>query len=317
MTTSPFSLEASFADWYRTNHPGLAEAVVRAVRPEALACDALDEACTRAFASWEQVQAMKSPTGWVYRVAVNEARRQLRRADREQAVLAAFVWPTTSPPPGDEAWMVVGQLPIRQRTTVVLRHVAGMTEAEVAQAMGVTRSTVSSSLASAYRTLVVELDENEPKREPAVPMSSAVSPPSPSAERFLAVARSCTPLGCDVEHFDGTTSFAAYSPEVLDAIKVRPGDLVAVDADNQTVVWRWWTGTIIAVDGLTATVVRNVTQRSDGDPRQGFCDVDLPEGLADSIREGETVWFGTEKERKIAVAVAGPDGKVQNPANLI
>lgn len=312
-TTFPFSAEASFAAWYRSNHPGLVEAVVRAIRPEALACDALDEACTKAFASWEHVQAMNSPSGWVYRVAVNEARRQLRRAEREETVLAALIPPTTAPDPDVEAWMVVGQLPVRQRTTVVLRHVAGMTEAEVAKTMGVTRSTVSSSLASAYRTLAVKLGDEEPKKEPS--MTTPVS--SSRAERFLAVARSCTPSGCDLEHLDGTASFASYSPEVLDAIKVRPGDLVAVDAEQRTIVWRWWNGSVTAVDDTKARVVRNVTQRRDGDARQGHFDVDLPKELRDSVRVGQTIWFGSDHDRKVAVAVAGPDGRVQNTGEVL
>lgn len=322
-TTTPLPLTSStFADWYRSHHPGLVEALVRAIRPEALACDALDEACAKAFASWEEVQALRSPAGWVYRVAVNEARRQLRRAEREETLLATIGPPATAEHADGEAWMVVGRLPIRQRTTVVLRHVAGMTEVQVAAAMGVTRSTVSSSLASAYRTLAVQLGEDRPKREPdvALPSSSSnpfPSPSRPSSERFLAVARSCTPLGCDLGHLDGTTSFASYAPEVLDVIKVRPGDLVAVDAEHRTIVWRWWNGRVATVDGNQAAVVRNVTQRVATDPRQRHFDVELPEELAGAVHVGQTIWFGSQVDRKVAVAVAGPDGTVRNGPKVL
>src|SRR4051794_604478 len=149
----------TFAEWYREAQPGLLESVLRAVSRRAVAEDALDEAFEKAFARWELVQSMRSPNGWVYRVAVNAARRQLAREVREGERLAFATTSRAVPPPGGEAWLVVATLPIRQRTAVVLRHVGGMTEAEVADAMGVTRSTVSSTLASAYKTLGQQLAE--------------------------------------------------------------------------------------------------------------------------------------------------------------
>ena len=291
--------DPDFADWYRATHPGLAEAVLRAVRPPALAADALDEAFARAFASWERVHAMRSPAGWVYRVAVNEARRQLRRATREDAVLALVPTPAPAPPPGDEAWLLVETLPVRQRAAVVLRHVAGLTETEIGAALGVTRSTISSSLAAAYRSLATKLGGDEP-RSPV---------PEPERPLTLAVATACGPDGCDVERLDGdgTPTAAGYSDAVRDRIKVRPGDLVALD--GTTIVWRWWSGRVesVASDGTRALVSRKVTQSPpDGQGRATF-EVALPADLHDGVGTGETVWFGPDEPggSKVVVAVAG------------
>ncbi|HEX7167660.1 MAG TPA: sigma-70 family RNA polymerase sigma factor [Acidimicrobiales bacterium] len=302
-----------FADWYRDAHPGLLEAVLRAVGRHALAEDAVEDAFEKAFARWDDVQAMRSPRGWVYRVAVNEARRQLRREvrDLERATVAFAGRPDAVAPPAGEAWLAVRELPIRQRTAVVLRHVAGMTEAEVAQAMGVTRSTVSSALAAAYRKLGDELaDERHEER----PMETAEQP----AETLtFAVAKACDPTGCDVEAVaDGSTLRARYSDAVQDTIKVRPGDLVALDlsGDAPTVVWRWWHGTVVSIAAAAgaepsiASVERNVTQRSAGDPRTAAMDVVVPPELAPDVAPGDVVYFGVVDDRKVVIASAAhPD----------
>jgi RNA polymerase sigma-70 factor (ECF subfamily) len=316
-TSSPIP---SFADWYRANHPGLVEAVLRAVRPAALATDAVDEAFARAFAGWDRVQTMRSPTGWVYRVAVNEARRQLRRATREQAVLAAAPGPGSTPPPGGEAWLLVHDLPVRQRATVVLRHVAGLTEAEVGAALGVTRSTVSSSLAAAYRTLAKKLAEDEQRsttmpdiENPRGPLHPTDRAPDEDWPLRLMVARRCGPDGCDADDLLGTAgrTAVAYGDAVRATVKVRPGDLVAV-ADGPAgpeIVWRWWGGTVEAVDGGSGTVSvsRNVTQTVPTDSRRVAVDVAVPGDLRGGIDVGELVWFGEEDGRKVVVAVAGPE----------
>ena len=50
-------------------------------------------------------------------------------------------------------------LPPRQRTAIVLRYVADLTEADIGRAMGIRRSTVSSTLADADRAIARELGE--------------------------------------------------------------------------------------------------------------------------------------------------------------
>jgi len=60
-----------------------------------------------------------------------------------------------------EVWLVVAALPVRQRTAVALRHIGDLTEKEIARAMGITRSTVSSTLADAHRTLADALAEED------------------------------------------------------------------------------------------------------------------------------------------------------------
>ena len=255
---------------------------------------------------------MRSPAGWVYRVAVNEARRQLRRATREEALLAAAPPPRPFPPPGGESWLLVETLPVRQRAAVVLRHVAGLTEAQIGEALGVTRSTISSSLADAYRNLAGQLADAD--AAPGPPMNDELH----EMELALGVVRSCAADGCDVDPLAGGASWrAGYSDAVRDRIRVRTGDLVAVDAAGPTIVWRWWSGTVesTGADG-TVTVSREVSRPGpDGSTRATF-DVDLSADLATGVDVGETVWFGTEDDRKVVVAVAGPEAEARASAQF-
>lgn len=292
--------DVSFDEWYRDHRPGLVDAAVRAIGGQrALAADAVDEACARALARWERVQSMRSPAGWVYRVAINEARRQLRRDAREHD-LSRFLFPApTAPPPGGEAWLVVDELPPRQRIAVALRHVAGLTETEIALRTGVTRSTVNSTLASAYQRLALALGKRSTE-EPSLPMTTL----------SLAIARRCDTDGCDVEPIAGETGVVrrvTYSSAVRDTVKVRPGDLVALD--GEALVWRWWHGTVVAVDlsAGSATVRRNATQRTDTDPRTVDLAVLVPADLIDELAAGDIVFFGTEDDTKVVVATAAPE----------
>ena len=107
---------------------------------------------------------MESPDGWVYVVALHELRRRrvrrrkerelLLRSAREDEVQSSF---------STDFHALIGDLSDRQRTAVVLRHVGDLPEKEIAAAMGVSRSTVSSTLRDAYSTLrrVLEQMNNE------------------------------------------------------------------------------------------------------------------------------------------------------------
>src|SRR3712207_2422344 len=77
-----------------------------------------------------------------------------------------------------------------------------------------------------------------------------------SMELSLAVAEACGPTTCDIRLVTGGLLTARYGERVQDRIKVRPGDLVAVDGSVEppAVVWRWWHGTIERLAGDRAAV---------------------------------------------------------------
>jgi len=149
---------ADFEAWYRQAHPRLGTSLALVLGDVGLAQESADEAFARALERWDRVATMESPTGWVYRVAFNEARRRLRRAGLERRLLRKHRWSSVDPPAG-EMWEIVAGLPTRQRQAVVLRHVGQLREAEIGAAMGISRGAVSSSLHTAYKSLKSALDD--------------------------------------------------------------------------------------------------------------------------------------------------------------
>lgn len=107
------------------------------------------------------------------------------------------------------------------------------------------------------------------------------------------VARECRSDGCQVQRLDGSGTETRYAPPVQDRIKVRPGDLVAVDLDSEPprIVWRWWHGTVEAVAGERAHVSRYVSQNSAGGPRRASRELVISENLIGQVRPGDTVYF--------------------------
>jgi RNA polymerase sigma-70 factor (ECF subfamily) len=163
--------DAAFAAWYRSEHPRLLATMTIVTRDLHVAQDVTAEAFARALAAWKRVAAMDSPTGWTYRVAVNLARRRARRAAIEERLLRRIAPATTVEGDGIpderaiELWDAVRALPPRARTAIALRYTAGLTEAEVAEAMKVAVGTASATLNSARRALAAALSEPDAEEQ--------------------------------------------------------------------------------------------------------------------------------------------------------
>jgi RNA polymerase sigma-70 factor (ECF subfamily) len=161
--------DAEFEGWYVQAYPRVRAAVTLAVGDPDLAEEATAEAFARAVVHWPKVRAAASPQAWVYTVAMNQVRSTLRRRRverrwlRRQASEPALHVP---PPvePDDPLWRAVAQLPRRARTAVALRYVADLSEAEVAEVMGVARGTAAATLHQARKRLGELLAENEEER---------------------------------------------------------------------------------------------------------------------------------------------------------
>ena len=142
-----------FEPWYRHEYPKVLTALVLVTGDGDRAREAAEEAFARALAKWGSVGRMDSPAGWTYRVALNLVRRMARRAALEQRLLRLTRPDGVVPPPAAELWDLVRGLPQRQREVVVLRHLLDLREREIAESLGIRRSTVSRSLAAAHKTL--------------------------------------------------------------------------------------------------------------------------------------------------------------------
>src|SRR5680860_484438 len=153
-----------FEVWYRREHPRLVTLLGASTGDAALSREAADEALARAFEQWSRVSQMASPMGWTYKVALNLVRRAARRRALERRLLRRFRHEDVPGPTG-ELWLLVAELPTRQRTAVLLRHVGQLTEREIAEVMGIARGTVSSTLRTAHERLGAVIDnEDTPER---------------------------------------------------------------------------------------------------------------------------------------------------------
>jgi RNA polymerase sigma-70 factor (ECF subfamily) len=161
--------DEEFTGWYELEAPGVRDALALALGDDALAEEAAAEAFVKAFARWEQVRAMTSPLGWVYRVALNEARGRFRRRVIERRAAERRSAQLDVPPPAEPdtaLWAAVRALPERARIAVALRYVADLPEGDIAELMGVTRGTVAATLSHARKQLA---DALRGEREEALP----------------------------------------------------------------------------------------------------------------------------------------------------
>jgi len=147
-----------FETWYEKEHPRLVAALLLVLGDVDLARESVDEACSRALVRWDRVARMESPNGYVYRIALHDAWRRRRRSRVEHTLLRRYRTDAVVPAPAGEAWELVQHLPPRQRTAVVLRYVADLTEVEIARVMHVSRGTVSSTLIDARRSIAAQLE---------------------------------------------------------------------------------------------------------------------------------------------------------------
>jgi RNA polymerase sigma factor (sigma-70 family) len=137
VTASAASLEVllDFPQFFEAEYGRLARACVLLTGQRALAEDIAQEAMSRAYERWARVQTMESPTGYVYRIALNLHRRHARRASvgplHRPAVHEELGGdPASEVETRSEIFRALGILSIEQRQAVVLMEWLGYTAEE-------------------------------------------------------------------------------------------------------------------------------------------------------------------------------------------
>ena len=133
----PLSFDAFFGESYSR----LARALYLLVHDRAEAEDLAQEAFARVYERWDQVGAMESPTGYLFRVGLNLHRKRLRRL----AVAAKHVVrgddhvPDPAEAIADHRGVLDGlaTLPDGQRAAVVLVDFLGLDSAEAGEVLGI------------------------------------------------------------------------------------------------------------------------------------------------------------------------------------
>ena len=140
MTTN----DDGFDEVFRDLVPAVRRLTWRMLGDEASAEDATAEAFIRALTRWPKIRDLPHRDAWIMRVATNVALDALRRRRREAGVVLPgdLPWEGVDPALRLDLTTALAALPRRQREVVVLRHIAGLSEAEAAAAMGVSVNTV-------------------------------------------------------------------------------------------------------------------------------------------------------------------------------
>lgn len=135
-TIDPESGPRSFEDFVREVEPALRRALVARYGAQT-GREATIDALSYGWEHWDRISTMENPAGYLYRVGQTRARRSWpvrHRFPATQRVEMPWVEPAL---PG-----ALRSMSPKQRQTVVLVHGFGYTHAEVADLLGISRSTV-------------------------------------------------------------------------------------------------------------------------------------------------------------------------------
>jgi RNA polymerase sigma factor (sigma-70 family) len=142
--------DAALAEFCDREYPRLVRALSLYCGHREVAEELAQEALVRAIERWPSVQAMRSPGGWVQRVAFNLARSSFRRrvAERRANARSESGETGTHLDPDAETALVVRQavaaLPPRQRTVVIMRFYLDHPVETAAAALGLSPSATTS-----------------------------------------------------------------------------------------------------------------------------------------------------------------------------
>lgn len=161
--TAPLGENPGFRDYVTSRSGSLLRMAYLLTRNLADAEDLVQAALAKAYQAWDRIEDRNALDGYVRRVMVNTHISWWRRRRVEE-------YPTDEIPdqPADDHHgdselsdalsRALDRLPSRMRAAVVLRYYEDMTEAEVAQALGVSQGTVKSTVSRAVAKLRIDAE---------------------------------------------------------------------------------------------------------------------------------------------------------------
>ncbi len=152
--------DVTIDDIYRTHRMGMVRLAILLVDDQASAEDVVQEAFAGLFRNWSGLRDNAAAIGYLRTAVVNGSRSMLRRRRTARAYVP--------PHPGTErsaeslalltaehqaVVSALGDLAPRQREVLVLRYYGGLSEAEIAEATGLSKGTVKSTASRAVAKL--------------------------------------------------------------------------------------------------------------------------------------------------------------------
>jgi RNA polymerase sigma-70 factor (ECF subfamily) len=143
---------------YEATYSRLHGTLIALLRDRAAAEDCAQEAYLRAFQAWPRWRPDAPVEAWLHRIAINVAisyRRRERLREAGEVIRRLGLPPSLDPTDGSSSELLreLRALPPKQAAALVLRHVHGYTNREIAHALGIPERTVASRLAAARARL--------------------------------------------------------------------------------------------------------------------------------------------------------------------
>lgn len=155
--------DADFEAYMSARQPGLLRTAYLLTGDQHTAEDLVQTTLAKLYLSWDKVQDRGMLDGYVRRILVNENNSLWRRPWKRRELSTDKVpdqQPVTDDPDEGRSaalWQFVQTLPRRQRAVVVLRYYEELSEAEVADVLGISVGTVKSQASRALAGLRVRL----------------------------------------------------------------------------------------------------------------------------------------------------------------
>jgi RNA polymerase sigma-70 factor, ECF subfamily len=158
-------VKEDFDRLYRATYQRVFGSLVLILRNPAAAEDAAQEGYLRAFKAWKSWKQEAPAEAWLYRIALNVAftHRRRERFHELGEVIRRLGRPRESDPTEviqPDLVRELRALPPKQAAALVLRHVHGFTNREIAAVVGIPERTVASRLAAAKSRLQARLGDS-------------------------------------------------------------------------------------------------------------------------------------------------------------
>ena len=131
-----------------------------------LAEDLLQTTFTKVLLSWPRISRLGQPGAYARRMMTNQATSWWRR--RSSSELPATEFPDRGTPGHEDSvtqsvvmWKALATLAPRQRAVVVLRYYEDLSEAEIAETLGIATGTVKSHCSAALSRLTIEIEKQD------------------------------------------------------------------------------------------------------------------------------------------------------------
>ena len=158
--------DADFAAYMAARQPSQLRTAYLLSGDRHTAEDLVQTAFAKLYLSWDRVQRRELVDGYVRRILVNEHNSLWRRAFKRREVVSDEVPDTHAPvdrhDDGESAalWAFVQTLPRKQRAVIVLRYYEDLSEAEIAETLGISVGTVKSQASRALAAMRSRVHEH-------------------------------------------------------------------------------------------------------------------------------------------------------------